>query len=161
MCHIKPLSSMVSWISLLSYPAYSVQNIFSPTVILQYFCTMCTGSWMSVWGPFSWIYKKSVSIKSCQIYLSVRWLQKRKKKGIAQCDGNIPTSNLLPCGHVSSDKKNYHFGVSGDGVTEWEHSLCLFFFFFFFTMDSCFLCFPDCINYVHGYWPKFISVGNR
>lgn len=158
MCHIKLPSSMVFWISLLSRPAYSEQNIFSPTMILYCFCTTCTGSWMSVWGPFNWIYKKSVSIKSCQIYLSVLWLQKRKKKRIAQCDGNIPTSNLLPCGHVSSDKKNYRFGVSGDGVTEWENEHSLF---FFFTMDSCFLCFPDCINYVHGYWPKFISVGNR
>lgn len=82
---------------------------------------------MSVWGPFNWIYKESVSIKSCQIYPSVLWLQKRKKKGIAQRDCNIPACNLLPCGHVSSDKKNCCSGVSGDGVTEWEQERFHFF----------------------------------
>lgn len=46
---------------------------------------------------------------------------------MALCGGNIPVRNLLPCGHVSSDKKNCCSGVGGDGVTEWEQERFQFF----------------------------------
>lgn len=133
---------MLSWCLLgsLENPP-SVQNILSLTMILQFLCTKCSSKW-TIWKAewVSWDLLtgaiKSLSIKSCQIYSPILWLGEGiGRGGIAQCDGSIPASNLLTHCHVSSDKKNHHSGVSGDGVNDWEQSS------HFFTMGSCFVPF--------------------
>lgn len=156
MRHIIPKSIEVFWISLLSSPAYSEQNVFSLTTILQCVCTICTGSWMSVWGPFNWIYKKSVSIKSCQIYPSVPWLQRRKKKALLNVTAIFQRVIFSHVVMFPQIRKITALVSVGMGSLNGNRRVLIF-----FTMDSCPVCFPDWINYVHGYWAKFISVGNR